>query len=168
MRNIILASTLAIAALSGVANASSPAVATGPGDVQLALSAGVEPGQFTRSELLNILDARSENDTTKLNFYLTGENRVQGQPSSASIGQLAASAGVRDGDFTAAQLSQLAEARRENDVTTVNFILNGSAKPAAAAEVVTPGEAMLAAIVGVDPAQYTLAELVALQPQADN
>ena len=31
--------------------------------------------------------------------------------------------------------------------------------------VVTPGEAQLAAVVGVDPAQYTLIELAAMQPQ---
>lgn len=168
MRTLILASTLALAALSGGANASSTVVATGPGDVQLAYAAGVEPGQFTRAELMEILDARRENDARKLAFYLTGENRAQGVASAESLAQLAGAAGVSAGDFSATELVRLADARRENDAAAVAFIVNRAAKPAAAAEVVTPGEAMLAAVVGVDPAQYTLAELVALQPQADD
>ena len=35
-------------------------VAAGPGDVQLAQIAGVQPGKYSRAELLNIIDARSE------------------------------------------------------------------------------------------------------------
>lgn len=168
MRNILLASTLAIAALSGAANASSTVVAAGPGDVQLSLSAGVQPGQFSRAELLNILEARRDNDAQKLNFYLSGANRAQSEASAESLAQLAASAGVSGGDYTAAELIALTEARRDNEANTVAFIVNRAAKAALPAEAVTPGEAQLAAAIGVDPAQYTLAELVALQPQADD
>lgn len=168
MRNIILASTLAIAALSGVANASSTVAATGPGDVQLALAAGVEPGKFTRVELINILDARKENDAQKLSFYLTGTNRVEGQASAESLAQLAAAAGVAGGDYTVSELARLQDARRENDASAIAFIVNREGKAPLPAEAVTPGEAQLAALIGVDPAQYTLAQLIALQPQSND
>lgn len=168
MRNIILASTLAVAALSGAANASSTVVATGPGTVQLALSAGVQPGKYSTAELLNIIEARKENDAQALNFYLSGANRTEGKAAAESLAQLAAAAGVSGGEYSVAELSQLVEARRENDAQAIAFIVNRAAKPAAAAEVVTPGEAQLAAAIGVDPAQYTLAELVAMQPQSDD
>lgn len=168
MRNIILASTIAIAALSGAANAASTVVSTGPGDVQLALSAGVQPGQYSRTELLNIIEARKDNDAQALGFYLSGANRAEGQASAESLAQLAAAAGVSGGDYSVEELSQLTEARRENDAQAIAFIVDRAAKPAAAAEVVTPGEAQLAAVLGVDPAQYTLAELVALQVKADD
>lgn len=168
MRNILIASALVAAALSGAANASSAVVATGPGDVQLALAAGVEPGKYTRSELVNILDAQSDGDVSRLAFYLSGENRAQGQVSPESVAQLAAAAGVSGRGYTATELLQLEAARNLDNDKTVSFILNRAGKPAAAAEVVTAGEAMLAAVVGVDPAQYTLAQLVALQPEAND
>lgn len=168
MRNIILASTLAIAALSGVANASSTIVAAGPGDVQLAQIAGVQPGKYSRAELLNIIDARSDNDEQALSFYLSGANRASGQASDASLAQLAGPAGVSADGYSASELARLTDARRENDAAAVSFIVNRAAKAPLPAEAVTPGEAQLAALVGVDPADYTLAELVALQPQADD
>lgn len=167
MRNIILASTLAIAALSGAANASSTVVAAGPGDVQLALSAGVQPGQYSRAELITILQAKSDGDTNKLNFYLSGTNRGTGQSDPASIAQLAGAAGV-SGDYSATELARISQARTLEDDATVSFIVNRAGKAPAAAEVVTPGEAMLAAVVGVDPAEYTLAELIALQPEQND
>ncbi len=167
MRNLILASTIAAAALTGAANASSTLAATGPGDVQLAYSAGVEPGKYSRAELVGIIDARRENDAQALNFYLSGANRVQSDASPEALAQLAGAAGV-SGGYSATELQRLVDARRENDANAVAFIVNRAAKPAAAAEVVTPGEAMLAALVGVDPAQYTLAELVAMQPLTDD
>jgi hypothetical protein len=50
---------------------------------------------------------------------------------------------------------------------TANTGLPAGEQAANPAEVVTPGEAQLAALIGVDPAQYTLAELVAMQPTND-
>lgn len=168
MRNILLTSTLVLAAFAGAASASSLQPVYNGGDAQLALSAGVKPGEYSRAELINILESKRENDETRLNFYLSGANRAEGATNPAAFAQLAAAAGVKGGDYSVADLQRLIEARRDNDDTAIRFILAGGAATANPAEVVTPGEAQLAAAVGVDPAQYTLAELIALQPEADN
>lgn len=164
IRNLT-ASALMLVALTGAAAAASAQPGATPGDVQLALSAGVEPGKYTRAEMINIADARAEGDTARLNFFLSGDNRRTEIPGNA---QLAAAAGVPEGRYTAAELQRLIEARAEGDNATIRFILSGdNRRTPDPAEVVTPGEAQLAAAVGVDPAQYTLTELVAMQPQGD-
>lgn len=161
------ASALILAALTGAAAASSVQPGLNAGDVQLALSAGVEPGRYSRAELINIIDARQDGETTRLNYYLSGANRSSGASADGGA-QLAASAGVEPGQFTATELQRLINAKADNDTAEVRFILSGqNRKEANPAEVVTPGEAQLAAAIGVDPAQYTLAELVALQPHDD-
>ena len=169
MIRIFAASALILAALSGAAVAASAQPGLNAGDVQLALSAGVQPGQYSRAELISILEARQDGETTKLNYYLSGANRdTTTDLNSAGLAQLAASAGVEAGRFTANELQILVEAREEGDTVAANFILSGANRAAPnPAEAVTPGEAQLAAAVGVDPAQYTLAELVALQPHDD-
>jgi hypothetical protein len=168
MRNILLTSTLVLAALTGAASAASLQPRYTAGDAQLAMSAGVAPGEYSRVEILNILDARRENDADRLAYYLSGANRSSNPSDPAALAQLAAAAGVSGGDYSASELLRLIDARSEGEAATVDFILNRSAKAANPAETVTPGEAQLAAAIGVDPADYTLAELIALQPQADN
>lgn len=168
MRNILITSTLVLAALSGAASAASLQPRYNAGDAQLALSAGVAPGEYSRAELINIIEARRDNDASRLNYYLSGANRSENAANPAAVAQIAAEAGVRGGDYSVAELLRLIDARRDGDTNTVDFIVNRAAKPANPAEVVTPGEAQLAAAIGVDPAQYTLAELIALQPQADD
>ncbi|NGQ89589.1 hypothetical protein G5V65_01670 [Rhodobacter sp. HX-7-19] len=161
----LTASALILAALTGAASASSAQPGLNAGDVQLALSAGVEPGRYTRTELINILEARQEGETTRLNFYLSGANRTSRATGDA---QLAAAAGVEPGEYSASELQRLIRAREDGDTAEIRFILSGDSRRAPnPAEVVTPGEAQLAASIGVDPAQYTLAELVALQPHDD-
>lgn len=167
MRNLLIVSTLAAAALAGGVQASPGLVPVNPGDVQLAYAAGVPPGQYTRVEMMMILEARREEDVQKLNYYLSGTNRRTGVVSPEAMAQLEAAAGVTGGGFTVNELQRLIRAREEEDDLTVAFILNRQARPPAPAEVVTQGEAMLAALIGVDPARYTLAELVAMQPQDD-
>lgn len=162
-------SALILAALAGAASASSVQPSLNAGDVQLALSAGVEPGRYSRAELINITEARQNGDTARLDYFLSGTNRTSGSDLNApGLAQLAALAGVEAGKYTAAELQRLIEARADGDTTEERFILSGANRKAAnPAEVVTPGEAALAAAIGVDPAQYTLAELVALQPHDD-
>lgn len=168
MRNILLTSTLVLAALTGAASAASLQPRYTAGDAQLAQLAGVAPGEYSRVELINILEARRENDANRLDYYLSGANRSTGTADPAAVAQIAAEAGVSGGDYSVNELQRLIDARRDGDTTTIDFILNRAAKPANPAEAVTPGEAQLAAAIGVDPAQYTLAELIALQPQADD
>ena len=60
-------------------------------------------------------------------------------------------------------------ARQENDRDRVAYVLSGANRATpAAADVVTPGEAQLAGALGLDPAQYTLAQLTALTAAAND
>lgn len=164
IRNIT-ASALILAALTGAAAASSAQPGLNAGDVQLALSAGVEPGKYSRAELINIIDAREDGETTRLSYFLSGANRATEVVGDA---QLAAAAGVEPGRFTANELQRLIRAQEVGDSAEVRFILSGdNRREGNPAEVVTPGEAQLAAAIGVDPADYTLNELIALQPHDD-
>ena len=73
-----------------------------------------------------------------------------------------------DGDlYTMSELIRLENAISENDQTTVRWILDGGLKASAPEDParVTPSEAQLAASLGLDPAQYTSAELSALYAQ---
>lgn len=166
MIRTITASALILATLTGAAVASNAQPGLNAGDVQLALSAGVEPGKYARTDLISIIEAREKGDTTRLNYFLSGANR-----GSEVLGdeQLAAAAGVEPGRLTANELQRLIEAQADGKTTEARFILSRADRNGPnPAEVVTPGEAQLAAAIGVDPAQYTLAELVALQPHDDN
>jgi hypothetical protein len=165
----LTASALVLATLSGAALAASAQPGINAGDVQLALSAGVQPGEYTRAELINIIEARKQNDDTRLSYFLSGSNRSSGNTlSGPGIDQLAAAAGVEQGLYTANELQQIIKSKADGDDDVIRFILSGENRKAAnPAEVVTPGEAQLAALIGVDPAQYTLAELVAMQPTND-
>lgn len=121
MKKTLTASALVFAAFAGAASASSwgqsgAYAQLNPGDVQLAYSAGVEPGAYTRSEMIQIIEAKRENETGQVAYILSGENRKAPNP----------------------------------------------------AYVVTPGEEQLARAIGVDAADHTLAELVALQPHDHN
>ena len=81
--------------------------------------------------------------------------------------QFAGALGV-DGDlYTMSELIRLENAISENDQTTVRWILDGGLKASAPEDParVTPSEAQLAASLGLDPAQYTSAELSALYAQ---
>lgn len=165
----LTASALVLATLSGAALAASAQPGLNAGDVQLALSAGVQPGEYSRTELINIIEARKQNDDTRLNYFLSGSNRASSTNlNGPGLDQLAASAGVEAGVYTANELQLIIKAKADGDDDKVRFILSGENRKAAnPAEVVTPGEAQLAAVIGVDPAQYTLAELVAMQPTND-
>jgi hypothetical protein len=148
---------------SGAAFAAQPT-----SDAQLAASAGVAAGQYTAAELQAIIDARRDNDTSALNYYLSGANRSGAAQSDAS-GQLANLAGVAPGTYSASELALIIEARKDNDAARVAYILsNTNRSTAAEAAAVTPGEAQIAAALGLDPAQYTLSELTRLWAAAND
>lgn len=164
----LVTSALILATLSGAALASSAVPGLNAGDVQLARVAGVEPGRYSRAELLQIIDATRQNEPLTAQYFLSGANRASGASNdSAGAVQLARTAGVEPGRFTVAELINLIEAKRDNDTVTVNYILSGTNRQGEA-EGVSPGKAQLAALVGVNPADYSLAELVALQPTSDD
>ena len=68
--------TLTLAAVAALVAGAAGAQSINPGDVQLALTAGVEPGAYSRSDLTRLLDAQRENRTGQINFILRGENDV--------------------------------------------------------------------------------------------
>jgi hypothetical protein len=157
LKSLIPAAAFA-ALLAGTAFAGSPS-----NDAQLAASAGVPAGQYTAAELINIIEARRENNQSALDYYLSGVNREASATRKIGNAELARAAGVQAGEFTVNELLVIIEAKRDGDPALAEFYASGQNRvPANEAFVVTPGEATLAALVGVDPAQYTLAELVQL------
>ena len=80
-----------------------------------------------------------------------------------SSGQLAKLAGVAPGTYSASELALIIDANKNKNAQYKAYILSGANRVASAeAAVVTPGEVQLAASLGVDPAQYTLAELISM------
>jgi hypothetical protein len=141
-----------------------PTTGVNPGTAQLALFAGVQADKYTADELIQIVNAKRNNDISTLNFYLNGENRAAPSPSlNAGDIQLARIVGVVPGEYSANELNRIIDARRNNNTNEVAFILNhGNRVQPADASVVTPGEAQLAAELGVDPAAFTLSELTTM------
>ncbi len=160
MSQKILSGVFAVLLASGAAFAQSVSSA----DVQLAASAGVEPGVYTTAQMIQIIEARREGDATHLAFLLSQSSPVATRSDFTAVITSEAPDGL-----SAVEQIQLQEARREHERTTETFILTGTNRQSAkSASVVTPGEAQLAALIGVDPADYTLAELVAMQPTDEN
>ena len=156
MSQKILSGVFAVMLASGASFAQS----VSPGNVQLAASAGVEPGVYTTAQMIQIIEARREGDARQLAFLLSQSSPVATRTDFTATVTSAAPEGL-----SVVEQIQLQEARREHDNTSQTFILTGTNRRAPlGASVVTPGEAQLAALIGVDPADYTLAELVAMQP----
>lgn len=136
------------------------------GDDQLAKLAGVEPGIYTTAELIQIDQARKNNDDEALNYYISGENRVSRAASSASVSagvaQMAASLGVSPDGHTASSLQKLADFQSENDVQGAAYI-----QAVAEGRISDPapnstsaGKEQLAALTGLDASTSTYGELI--------
>lgn len=169
MRKLSLTIAVVSAALSaGFVSAQS----INPGVAQLAASVGVSPTAFTQDQMIQLQRAQRENDRQAVDFILSqAQDEVSRGGSAMDMviggGQLALTAGVEPGRFTTNELIRLIAAQRDNDQQTIDFILSGSNRaPANPASVVTPAEAHLAAQLGVNPADYTLAELAQLSAQS--
>ncbi|NEX47684.1 hypothetical protein [Pseudotabrizicola algicola] len=160
MRTLMI-SAAALALTAGIA-------AANPGVAQLAAIAGVSPNAFTQAQLIQLIEAQRDNDDITVDFILSqaaGADVTRsdmGTVSASGDAQLAASAGVEPGRFTANELQLLIEARQQNDNEMVDFILSGANRAQSGTSVVTPGQAQLAASLGVDASQYTFSELTAL------
>ncbi len=150
----VLSGVFAVVLASGAAFGQS----AGPGDAQLAASAGVAPGIYTNAQLVQIIEARRDGDKTQLAFVLSQANAVATRADFTADVPSFASDGL-----TQIELIQLQDARREGDRALENFILSGANRESAPPpNVVTPGKAQMAALLGVDPADYTLQQLVAM------
>lgn len=158
--------TVAFAALiSAAAIGAAAANTAGSGKDQLARQLGVDADQFTTAQLMELQDAKRNNDPAAFKFVVDQAAGTIASPASDSAGntQRALTLGVEPGRFTPAELSQLETAKRNGDTEVWKFITSGANRTTpAAAEVVSPGKAQLAASLGLDPKLYTLAELTAL------
>jgi hypothetical protein len=164
MRKLLI-SAAALALSAGVAVAN-------PGLEQLAASAGVSAKDFSVAQLVRLTEAQRNNDADEVRFILSQAG--QGGLSRSDMGtgnvsqdaQLAAAAGVAPGLYSANELQRLIEARRNNDAEAINFLLSGGNRNGAApADVVSPGKAQLAASLGLNPADYTLNQLIAIKAE---
>ena len=81
-----------------------------PATGQLAASAGVASGEYTRFEVANIIDARENGNVSKLDYYLSHENRKPAAPASSvtpTEARIAKALGLDPTEYTLAQLVAL-------------------------------------------------------------
>jgi hypothetical protein len=156
MLKSILTPALIALSLAGVANAGEVS-----SDAQLAGAAGVAANQYTAAELQNIINARRDNNADAVSFYVSHGDRAEAGGDAGN--QLAKLAGVEAGKYSANDLQRIINARVNNNADEVAAIVTGATRSTTdAVGVVTPGKAQLAASLGLNPADYTLAQLTAL------
>lgn len=153
MKTLLLSSALIL----------SVAVQAQAGD-QLALSASVEPGQYTTSQLVQLMAAEADDNTALYNHLIEefDTNVVSTQSGGISAGhqQLAASLGVSANDFSLSELVQLRSARDNDDASMERFIMSVAGDVISTQSGgISGGQAQLAASLGVNPADYSLSEL---------
>lgn len=73
--------TFSLGAVTALIAGTAGAQSINPGDVQLALKAGVEPGAYSTSQLFRLLEAQRENRTGQINFILRDDNDMVTQMS---------------------------------------------------------------------------------------
>lgn len=119
---------------------------------QFAAALDVEPGQFTQAELIQLDRAYEENDMARVNFILSGGSNLDAATIERRGVELAIDRAIEEGD--AAQARGLAAARlAELSDTTLS----------SRGEEVIPGWLQtVAADLGVDAADFTRGELLAL------
>lgn len=158
-----LSTALVLIAATGAAQAQS----VNPGVEQLAAQAGVNAGDFTATQLIELQSAIDSNNVAQTNFILsqaraeTSRAPVAAGTTSPAYRQIEAGLGVEAGRFSPAELSQLAAARRSDEPARAAYILSGANRATLLDSGSNAGKAQLAASLGLDPADYTLAELTA-------
>ncbi|WP_172328568.1 hypothetical protein [Mangrovicoccus sp. HB161399] len=148
------------ATLAALAIAATGAAFSAQASDQLATSLGVQPGQYTTSELAQIRAAKEAGDNTRVKFLLSGGAEPTGVNGN---GQLALSLGVQPGEYTTAELVSLRGAIEDGDAQSQNYILSGTqrvtrnatASPAAA-------DSQLGQLLRVDATQFSSGELGAM------
>lgn len=163
-----IAAALVLATAAGAASAQG----LNPGLVQQSNLLGVAPGSLTATELSQLAEAKRDNDTSRIDAILSGarvsKSSMGAASGNAGIAQIEAQLRVAPGQFSATELSRLTEARRSGDTTTEAAILSGATRAVSDAASLNAGKVQLAAQLGVNPADYTLSQLVGLLPQSDS
>ncbi|GAA0302934.1 hypothetical protein [Rhodovulum strictum] len=168
MKRLFITTTITAGLVLGAAQAQS----VNGGAAQLALQIGVTPGEYSVAQLVRMRTALEDGNMTEFRHI---RDRL------------------RHGGFstnTAPSVGRVALAERmeidANEMSYADTLLLGMAKstgqtgpvaafwknrdpnnPSRRASYVSPGEAQIAAGLGVDPADYTLAELVQMKVEAD-
>lgn len=154
---------LVLVAATGAAQAQD----VNPGIEQLAAQAGVNAADFTVSQLISLQDAIDSNNVERTQFILsqartqTTRATLTADTTSPAYRQLEAGLGVEPGRFSPAELSQLAAARRSDEPARAAYILSGENRADGADDATNAGKLQLAAALGLNPDDYTLAELTA-------
>ncbi len=164
LHHTLTAAVLALAAGTSLASAASPGIQ------QMANQAHVSADAYTPAEIARLIEAQREGDAETvraiLNHAITDGSNTVG---SAANAQFEGLLGVEPGRYTTAELVALERAQLDNDPRAAAYILTGANRAAPAdASAVTPGEAQIAARLGVNPADYTLNELGAMLRAAED
>lgn len=152
MKRIALTTALALT-LAGPALASD----------QLARSLGVEPGAYTTADLIRLASAAEDHNQAQVNAILAGEVTSGATESPA---QFTASVGL-EGTHSLATVAALRSAQETDEQAAARAIrASGNIDEGVTASTmngISEGRAQLAASLGVNPADYSLAELVRLK-----
>ncbi|SDX92912.1 hypothetical protein [Roseicitreum antarcticum] len=157
---------LVIIAAALISAGAATAQSVSPGHEQFAAGLNLDATQYTMPELINIEQARQDNNRQTERFYLEGTNRQsRGGVGEVSPGkaQFAAPLGVNAADYTMNELIALSVAQREDDAQTEAFIRSKQNRQSYGnVSEVSRGKAQFANGLGVNAADYSLNELVAL------
>lgn len=149
---------------------SAPAFADGK--TQLAGPLGVNPADYTLAELIRLENAKSDNNPTEFAFVKDqAAGRIISSVGTVSPGQAmqASILGVNPADYTLAQLVRLETAVRDNDTQEIAFVkAQAEGKIVSTQGTVSAGLAMQAAILGVNPADYSASQLAVMTGDAEN
>ncbi|SFC48405.1 hypothetical protein [Tropicimonas isoalkanivorans] len=143
---------------------------------QLANNAGVEPGVYSTSELVQIIDAQRHGNWSRVHAV---ENRTaaaydDNDRTSAGHLQLARSAGVSPSDYATSDVVKLRSARANGDYSTARFIETSSDDSVAGSTMSSKGarqsqgHVQLARSLGVNPADFTTNELALLRAAVED
>jgi hypothetical protein len=141
---------------------SAPAFADGKS--QLAAQLGVNDANYTLAQLIRLDTAVQDRDAAEIAFIKAqAEGRITASDGIGNPGQamLAATLGVNASDYTLAQLTRLDTAVRGNDTQEIAFIkAEAGGRVLSTQGTNSPGDAQLAAQLGVNVANYSTSELV--------
>lgn len=170
MRKFTISALAVAAALTGGA---ALAQTVSAGSAQLAYAAGVQPGAFSDAQLIRLIDAQRDNNREEISFILSqrGSDLSRSDMGGVTPGaaQLAATVGVEPGALPLNDLVRLDAALADDEDETAAFIRAGQPGVSTGTAVGNPGAEQLAAILGVNPSDYTLAQLVAMsEDHTDN
>ncbi|WP_339108310.1 hypothetical protein [Thioclava sp. GXIMD4216] len=151
----------AAAAILGL-TASATVAAAAPLNYPMLARNGVDVTQYSDAEARQINTALRDGDVSTARYYINHEDRAVEHTADVNPGtaQLAAQLGLNPGNYTTAELEKVSTSLRNDNIEAVAFVVKHEDRAVPGAKgVVTPGKAQIAAQLGVNPADYTDAQL---------